>query len=48
MVETFNPVVLKHAKGEDQMELPVDDFIVNYGFSSSIGGMKNWGIRCGS
>ena len=42
---TIQSVVLKHAKGEDQTELPVDDFIVNYGFSSSIGGMKNWGFE---
>ena len=42
--EKIQSVVLKHAKGEDQIEIPVDDFIVNYGFSSSIGGMKNWGF----
>lgn len=43
--EKIQSVVLKHAKGEDQIEIPVDDFIVNYGFSSSIGGMKNWGFE---
>lgn len=37
-------VTLQEARKESTIELEVDDFLINYGFSSSIGGMKKWGF----
>lgn len=43
--KTLSSITLKQARGEETVELEVDDFIVNYGFSSSIGALKNWGFE---
>lgn len=37
-------VTIKEARGDKEIELELDDFLVNYGFSSSIGSMKQWGF----
>lgn len=37
-------VQLKEVRGESEKELEIDDFLINYGFTSSIGPMKNWGF----
>ncbi|GAK05294.1 thioredoxin reductase [Geomicrobium sp. JCM 19037] len=37
-------VVLQEVKGERQEIIDVDDVIVNYGFVSSLGPIKNWGL----
>lgn len=38
-------VVLKQAKGEETEIIDVDDVIVNYGFVSSLGAIKEWGLE---
>lgn len=38
-------VVLEQVKGEDIKVIEVDDVIVNYGFISSLGAIKNWGLE---
>ena len=38
-------VVLKEAKGEKEETLDLDDLVVNYGFSSSLGPIKDWGLE---
>lgn len=40
----LSSVTFKEARGDKEITLEVDDFIVNYGFSSSIGSMKQWGF----
>lgn len=42
---TLSSVTFKEARGEKEIDVSVDDFIVNYGFSSSIGSMKQWGFE---
>ena len=37
-------VHLKEVRGDDEKELKIDNFLINYGFTSSIGPMKNWGF----
>lgn len=37
-------VQLKEVRGESEKELEIDDFLINYGFTSSIGPMKKWGF----
>ena len=41
---TLQSVTFKQARGEEEIELEVDDFIVSYGISSSIGSIKDWGL----
>lgn len=41
----LSSVTFKEARGEAEIDLELDDFIVNYGFSSSIGSMKQWGFE---
>ena len=36
---------LKEVRGTDIKTIPVDDFLVKYGFTSSIGPMKDWGFE---
>jgi len=36
--------VLKHAKEETTEVLDVDEVVVNYGFISSLGPIKDWGL----
>ncbi|EUJ18044.1 NAD(P)/FAD-dependent oxidoreductase [Listeria aquatica] len=38
-------VILNEVKGEQEKELAIDDFIVNYGFVSSLGPIKNWNLE---
>lgn len=37
-------VLLKEVRSDQLKEVQVDDFLVNYGFTSSIGPMKDWGF----
>ena len=37
-------VVIKNANGEETESIDVDDVIVNYGFVSSLGPIKEWGL----
>lgn len=41
----LNSVVLQEVRKDRTMQVPVDDFLINYGFSSSIGGLKKWGYE---
>ncbi|MGO3170426.1 MAG: NAD(P)/FAD-dependent oxidoreductase [Bavariicoccus seileri] len=43
--EKLDSVTLQKTRSEESTTLQVDDFIVNYGFSSSIGNLKNWGFK---
>ncbi|MCF6409051.1 NAD(P)/FAD-dependent oxidoreductase [Pseudalkalibacillus salsuginis] len=40
-----NKVVLKESKGENEEEIECDSLIVNYGFISSLGPIKEWGLE---
>ncbi|WP_246516466.1 NAD(P)/FAD-dependent oxidoreductase [Salicibibacter cibarius] len=42
--EKINQVVLQEVKGTDQKVVNVDNVIVNYGFISSLGPIKTWGL----
>lgn len=42
--ELIEQVKVKEAKGEREITIDVDDVIVNYGFISSLGPIKTWGI----
>ena len=42
--EKIKQAVLQEVKGTEQKIVDVDDVIVNYGFISSLGPIKNWGI----
>lgn len=41
----IHSVTLEHAKDGTVQEVEVDDVIVNFGFLSSLGPMKNWGLN---
>lgn len=41
----LSSVILQEVRKEPTMEIEVDDFLINYGFSSSIGSMKKWGYE---
>ena len=43
--EAIETVILKEATGEATVSLDVDAVIVNYGFVSSLGPIKNWGLE---
>ncbi|WP_025730298.1 NAD(P)/FAD-dependent oxidoreductase [Atopobacter phocae] len=43
--ERLESVTFKAPRGDEQLTLPCDEFIVNYGFSSSIAGLKDWGFN---
>lgn len=43
--DTIKKVILKEAKGEQEIEIEADDIIVNYGFVSSLGPIKSWGLN---
>lgn len=43
--DILTSVTLQEARKENTIELEIDDFLINYGFSSSIGGMKKWGFE---
>ncbi|MBP2620100.1 NAD(P)/FAD-dependent oxidoreductase [Streptococcus panodentis] len=36
---------ITRVKGEESQLLPVDQLFVNYGFKSSVGNLKNWGLE---
>ena len=38
-------IAIKHAKEEETFEIEVDDVLVNYGFISSLGPIKDWGLE---
>jgi thioredoxin reductase (NADPH) len=38
-------VIVKHEKNDTTIELDVDDVLVNYGFISSLGPIKDWGLE---
>ncbi|RYL93340.1 NAD(P)/FAD-dependent oxidoreductase [Sporolactobacillus sp. THM19-2] len=38
-------LVVQEVRGDRELELPLDDLIVNYGFISNIGPIKNWGME---
>ncbi|PMC37894.1 ferredoxin--NADP(+) reductase [Bacillus sp. UMB0899] len=42
--ETIHSVKLEHSKDGTEEIVDVDDVIINYGFLSSLGPMKNWGL----
>lgn len=42
--ESLQRVILKHTKEENEKELEVDEVIVNYGFVSSLGPIKEWDL----
>ena len=43
--DQIESVVLKEVKGDNTLTIDVDDVIVNYGFISSLGPIKNWGLE---
>lgn len=43
--ETFQTVTLQEVRKDNTVEIEIDDFLINYGFSSSIGAMKKWGFE---
>ena len=38
-------ITLKKVKSDEELTIEVDDFIVSYGFTSSIGEIRNWGFN---
>ncbi|OCA88988.1 NAD(P)/FAD-dependent oxidoreductase [Pseudobacillus wudalianchiensis] len=43
--ERIEQVVLQEVKGEQKEVIDVDDVVVTYGFVSSLGPIKNWGLE---
>ncbi|MET3683645.1 thioredoxin reductase (NADPH) [Alkalibacillus flavidus] len=43
--EAIERVTLQKTKSEDTMDIDIDDLIVNYGFISQLGPIKNWGLE---
>ena len=43
--DQIESVVLKEVKGDNTLTIDVDDVIVNYGFISSLGPIKDWGLE---
>ena len=41
---TFKGIELQHTKEDHQLQLSIDSLIVNYGFTSSLGHLKDWGL----
>lgn len=42
--ERIERIVLEEVKGAKKITLDVDELLVNYGFASSLGPIKNWGL----
>lgn len=42
--QIIDKVILNESRTDNVLALDVDDFIVNYGFSTSIGKIKTWGL----
>lgn len=43
--DKINQLTLQEVKGENKITLDVDDIICNYGFISSLGPIKDWGLN---
>jgi ferredoxin/flavodoxin---NADP+ reductase len=43
--EKISKIELESTKGEESFELEIDELIVNYGFVSSLGPIKEWGLN---
>ncbi|WP_202908619.1 NAD(P)/FAD-dependent oxidoreductase [Halalkalibacillus sediminis] len=43
--ENIEKVILQKMKEEETIEIEIDDMIVNYGFVSSLGPIKDWGLE---
>lgn len=43
--ESIKQIVLEEVKGDRKEVLDIDDLIINYGFVSSLGPIKNWGLE---
>ncbi|MDS9471412.1 NAD(P)/FAD-dependent oxidoreductase [Sporosarcina pasteurii] len=43
--ERIEKVIVKETRGEETLEIEADDVLVNYGFVSSLGPIKNWGLE---
>ncbi|MEC5424073.1 NAD(P)/FAD-dependent oxidoreductase [Virgibacillus sp. C22-A2] len=43
--ESIEQVQIQEVKGENTELLPIDDLVVNYGFVTSLGPLKTWGIK---
>lgn len=42
---TLNAIEITQPRGDEKLTIKADHFIISYGFSSSIGNVKNWGIN---
>ncbi|WP_093669223.1 NAD(P)/FAD-dependent oxidoreductase [Sporolactobacillus nakayamae] len=40
----IDQLIIQMVKGDDEEALPLDDLIVNYGFVSALGPIKDWGL----
>jgi thioredoxin reductase (NADPH) len=43
--DKIEQLVLEEVKGDRKEVLDIDDLIINYGFVSSLGPIKNWGLE---
>lgn len=43
--DKIDQIIFKEVKGDRTVEIEVDDVICNYGFISSLGPIKNWGLE---
>lgn len=43
--DKIEKIILQEVRGEREIELPVDDVLCNYGFVSSLGPIKDWGLE---
>lgn len=43
--QQIKTVTLQEARSDNTLDIEVDDLLVNYGFTSSIGPMKHWGFE---
>ncbi|WP_099160014.1 NAD(P)/FAD-dependent oxidoreductase [Virgibacillus ndiopensis] len=44
-INKINKVKLEEVKGDREIELEIDSLLCNYGFISSLGPIKNWGLE---
>jgi len=44
-VDSIDKLILQEVKGDKSMELEMDDIICNFGFISSLGPIKDWGLE---
>lgn len=43
--DRIQQVILKESRSDHTISLDIDEFIVNYGFSSSLGSLNEWGLK---